>query len=231
MMRSWRLPMLVAAWVILIGAGVARRPRQAQARFVPSQLETGRAKTLLNIGIVRAFGKQDLKGAAEIWQKVLVVGIVYLVVTLLADILYAVLDPGVERMRISSAGLPAAVRRATWKSVTGSVDPSLSQRTAIAGLVGAWVVREAVEAFPGDQEHDGDRGGDRGCLEQVADRGHDHAVDLTGVEAGSLERARTCTMAGVLRRIRCRLTMHSRLFSLFGQALMQGLLRFAADPG
>ena len=29
------------------------------------------AKTLLNIGIVRAFGKQDLKGAAEIWQKVL----------------------------------------------------------------------------------------------------------------------------------------------------------------
>ena len=31
------------------------------------------AKTLLNIGIVRAFGKQDLKGAAEAWQKVLVV--------------------------------------------------------------------------------------------------------------------------------------------------------------
>ena len=31
------------------------------------------AKTLLNIGIVRAFGKQDLKGAADIWQKVLAV--------------------------------------------------------------------------------------------------------------------------------------------------------------
>ena len=30
-------------------------------------------KTLLNIGIVRAFGKQDLKGAAEAWQRVLVV--------------------------------------------------------------------------------------------------------------------------------------------------------------
>lgn len=29
-------------------------------------------KTLLNIGIVRAFGKQDLKGAAEAWQRVLV---------------------------------------------------------------------------------------------------------------------------------------------------------------
>jgi hypothetical protein len=25
---------------------------------------------MLNIGIVRAFGKQDLKGAAEMWQKV-----------------------------------------------------------------------------------------------------------------------------------------------------------------
>jgi cytochrome c-type biogenesis protein CcmH/NrfG len=31
------------------------------------------AKTLLNIGIVRAFGKQDLKGAAEAWQRVLAV--------------------------------------------------------------------------------------------------------------------------------------------------------------
>jgi cytochrome c-type biogenesis protein CcmH/NrfG len=28
------------------------------------------AKTLLNIGIVRAFGKQDLKGAADAWQRV-----------------------------------------------------------------------------------------------------------------------------------------------------------------
>ena len=48
---------------------------QADAR---SRSSTGRsasspthAKTLLNIGIVRAFGKQDLKGAAEAWQKVL----------------------------------------------------------------------------------------------------------------------------------------------------------------
>ena len=28
-------------------------------------------KTLLNVGIVRAFGKQDLKGATESWQKVI----------------------------------------------------------------------------------------------------------------------------------------------------------------
>ena len=36
-------------------------------------MDPGHAKTLLNIGIVRAFGKQDLKGAADVWQKVLVV--------------------------------------------------------------------------------------------------------------------------------------------------------------
>jgi tetratricopeptide (TPR) repeat protein len=29
------------------------------------------AKTLLNVGIVRAFGKQDLRGAAEAWQRAL----------------------------------------------------------------------------------------------------------------------------------------------------------------
>jgi tetratricopeptide (TPR) repeat protein len=27
------------------------------------------AKTLLNLGVVRAFGKQDLKGATEIWRR------------------------------------------------------------------------------------------------------------------------------------------------------------------
>jgi len=27
------------------------------------------AKTLLNVGVIRAFGKQDLKGATEAWQK------------------------------------------------------------------------------------------------------------------------------------------------------------------
>jgi cytochrome c-type biogenesis protein CcmH/NrfG len=36
-------------------------------------IDPAHAKTLLNIGIVRAFGKQDLKGAADVWQKILVV--------------------------------------------------------------------------------------------------------------------------------------------------------------
>lgn len=49
-------------------------PERALAQFDRSLgVDPGHAKTLLNIGIVRAFGKQDLKGAAEVWQKVLVV--------------------------------------------------------------------------------------------------------------------------------------------------------------
>jgi cytochrome c-type biogenesis protein CcmH/NrfG len=45
---------------------------RALAQFDRSlAIQTDHAKTLLNIGIVRAFGKQDLKGAAEVWQKVL----------------------------------------------------------------------------------------------------------------------------------------------------------------
>ena len=48
-----------------IGAGAVR---PVARRSDPSHV-----KTLLNIGIVRAFGKQDLKGAAEVWQKILVV--------------------------------------------------------------------------------------------------------------------------------------------------------------
>ena len=50
------------------------QPDQALAQFDRSLgIDPGHAKTLLNIGIVRAFGKQDLKGAAEVWQRVLVV--------------------------------------------------------------------------------------------------------------------------------------------------------------
>jgi cytochrome c-type biogenesis protein CcmH/NrfG len=50
------------------------QPDRALAQFDRSLgVEPGHAKTLLNIGIVRAFGKQDLKGAAEVWQQVLVV--------------------------------------------------------------------------------------------------------------------------------------------------------------
>jgi cytochrome c-type biogenesis protein CcmH/NrfG len=50
------------------------QPDRALAQFDRSlAVDPGHAKTLLNVGIVRAFGKQDLKGAAEVWQKVLVV--------------------------------------------------------------------------------------------------------------------------------------------------------------
>jgi len=49
-------------------------PDKALAQFDTSlAIDPAHAKTLLNIGIVRAFGKQDLKGAAEVWQKILVV--------------------------------------------------------------------------------------------------------------------------------------------------------------
>jgi cytochrome c-type biogenesis protein CcmH/NrfG len=49
-------------------------PDRALAQFEKSlAIDPAHAKTLLNIGIVRAFGKQDLKGASEVWQKVLVV--------------------------------------------------------------------------------------------------------------------------------------------------------------
>jgi cytochrome c-type biogenesis protein CcmH/NrfG len=46
-------------------------PDRALAQFGRSlEIDPRHAKTLLNMGIVRAFGKQDLKGAAEDWQKV-----------------------------------------------------------------------------------------------------------------------------------------------------------------
>jgi cytochrome c-type biogenesis protein CcmH/NrfG len=47
-------------------------PDKALAQFDTSlAIDPKHAKTLLNVGIVRAFGKQDLKGAAEVWQKIL----------------------------------------------------------------------------------------------------------------------------------------------------------------
>jgi cytochrome c-type biogenesis protein CcmH/NrfG len=50
------------------------QPDRALAQFDRSlAIDSAHAKTLLNVGIVRAFGKQDLKGAAEVWQKVLAV--------------------------------------------------------------------------------------------------------------------------------------------------------------
>ena len=48
------------------------QPDKALAQFDRSlAVDPSHAKTLLNIGIVRAFGKQDLKGATEAWEKVL----------------------------------------------------------------------------------------------------------------------------------------------------------------
>lgn len=47
-------------------------PDRALAQFDRSlQIDPSHAKTMLNVGIVRAFGKQDLKGAAEAWDKVI----------------------------------------------------------------------------------------------------------------------------------------------------------------
>ncbi len=44
---------------------------KALAQFDRSlTIDPTHAKTMLNVGIVRAFGKQDLKGAADAWQKV-----------------------------------------------------------------------------------------------------------------------------------------------------------------
>jgi cytochrome c-type biogenesis protein CcmH/NrfG len=45
---------------------------RALAQFDRSlQIDPSHAKTMLNVGIVRAFGKQDLKGAADAWEKVI----------------------------------------------------------------------------------------------------------------------------------------------------------------
>jgi len=52
----------------------ARTPElvQALAQFEQSlKLDSKHAKTLLNVGIVRAFGKQDLDGASKAWQQVI----------------------------------------------------------------------------------------------------------------------------------------------------------------
>jgi tetratricopeptide (TPR) repeat protein len=48
------------------------QPDLALAQFgVSLAIDPRHAKTLLNLGIVRAFGKQDLAGAAEAWQQVI----------------------------------------------------------------------------------------------------------------------------------------------------------------
>jgi tetratricopeptide (TPR) repeat protein len=50
----------------------SNQPDKALAQFDHSlKLDARHAKTLLNVGIVRAFGKQDLEGAVKAWQEVL----------------------------------------------------------------------------------------------------------------------------------------------------------------
>jgi tetratricopeptide (TPR) repeat protein len=48
------------------------KPDEALAQFAVSlALDPKHPKTLLNMGIVKAFGKQDLQGASEAWQDVI----------------------------------------------------------------------------------------------------------------------------------------------------------------
>ncbi len=48
------------------------QPDKALAQFDKSlKIDPKHAKTLLNVGIVRAFGKQDLDGASKAWQDVM----------------------------------------------------------------------------------------------------------------------------------------------------------------
>ena len=48
------------------------QPDKALAQFDKSlQIDPKHVKTLLNVGIVRAFGKQDLDGASKAWQQVI----------------------------------------------------------------------------------------------------------------------------------------------------------------
>ena len=50
------------------------QPDRALAQFDKSlRINPKHSKTLLNLGIVRAFGKQDLQGAAKAWQEVIAV--------------------------------------------------------------------------------------------------------------------------------------------------------------
>ena len=52
----------------------SNQPDKALAQFEQSlKLDPKHAKTLLNVGIVKAFGKQDLDGAEAAWRQVLVV--------------------------------------------------------------------------------------------------------------------------------------------------------------
>jgi tetratricopeptide (TPR) repeat protein len=55
-----------------VGYYYLNQPDRALAQFDRSlQIDSKHTKTLLNVGIVRAFGKQDLDGASQAWQQVI----------------------------------------------------------------------------------------------------------------------------------------------------------------
>ena len=55
-----------------IATTTSNQPDRALAQFDHSlAIDPKHSKTLLNVGIVRAFGKQDLDGRREAWQKVI----------------------------------------------------------------------------------------------------------------------------------------------------------------
>ena len=48
------------------------QPDRALEQFARSlKIDQGHAKTLLNVGVVKAFGKQDLEGAQQAWEQVI----------------------------------------------------------------------------------------------------------------------------------------------------------------
>ena len=50
----------------------SNQPDKALEQFTHSlKLDPKHGKTLLNVGIVKAFGKQDLDGAAQAWREVI----------------------------------------------------------------------------------------------------------------------------------------------------------------
>jgi tetratricopeptide (TPR) repeat protein len=67
-------------------------------------LDAKHPKTLLNQGIIRAWGKQDLKGAAESWERVLAVA------------------PGTEEARLAQQGLDGI--RSAHGGAAGGSNPS-----------------------------------------------------------------------------------------------------------
>src|SRR3990167_1601747 len=55
-----------------VSSSSTHQPDKALEQFAQSlKIDPKHGKTLLNVGIVKAFGKQDLAGATEAWQEVL----------------------------------------------------------------------------------------------------------------------------------------------------------------